>query len=62
MSHERFIIAIGRIEHALSKIERSAGGAKTPADLELAQRHAKLKQETQAIIGELDRLIIGAAA
>ncbi len=62
MSHERLIIAIGRIEHALSKIERSAGGAKIHADPELMQRHAKLKLETQAIIGELDRIIIGAAA
>ncbi len=59
MSHDRLIVAIGRIERALSKIEQApmAAPSVNPRDRDLAERHARLKAETAAILDDIDRLI-----
>lgn len=59
MSHDRLIVAIGRIERALTKIEQTpiAHRGMTAGDHDLAERHARLKAETAAALDEIDRLI-----
>lgn len=59
MSHDRLIIAIGRIERALSKLERTPlpPPGQGSADDDLAARHARLKSETAAVLDDIDRLI-----
>ncbi|MFS0736429.1 hypothetical protein ABC347_05200 [Sphingomonas sp. 1P06PA] len=56
MLDERLIIAIGRIERALSRIETAAQRS-APADPGLAARHAALRRDTAAAIARLDALI-----
>jgi hypothetical protein len=60
MAEQRLIVAIGRIERALSRIEqmptRPASGT---ADTELALRHEKLKSETRSAIADIDRILAG---
>jgi hypothetical protein len=64
MSQERLILAIGRIERALSRIEQAPIPASSAliADNDLAQRHEKLKAETRAALNDIDRLIAKGAA
>lgn len=53
-------LAIGRIERALSRIEKSlSDGAKRPSSTNAAETmaHKTLKAEVSAVIGDLDRLI-----
>lgn len=59
MSQERLILAIGRIERALSRIEQTPipVSAEPLQDGELAQRHERLKAETKAVLNDIDRLI-----
>lgn len=56
MSDDRMIIAIGRIERALSRIETlqepAAGALKA-----LQEKHAQLRSETGSALAELDTLI-----
>lgn len=61
MADERFILAIGRIERALSRIEQIAISRENPADTALSERHARLKSETEAAVRELDNILAGAA-
>ncbi|MCS6986660.1 MAG: hypothetical protein NZM40_04390 [Sphingomonadaceae bacterium] len=44
--------AIGRLERALARAEAAVGRLG-----ELAQRHAHLRAEARAVLGELDRLL-----
>lgn len=59
MPQDRMMQAIGRIERALGRLEtvdlKSPIQSTDPSDLQ--QRHALLRQETQAAIGELDHLL-----
>ncbi len=58
MENERVIIAIGRIERALSRIE--AAKATSPAiaaDAALEERHSALKEEMKQAIETIDGLI-----
>jgi hypothetical protein len=61
MADERFIVAIGRIERALSKIEKMAITPATSEESALALRHEQLKTETAAAILDIDRILAGAA-
>jgi hypothetical protein len=55
MADERLILAIGRIERALSRLET----IKIPSSAEsgLAARHEALKSETRAAIRDIDALL-----
>lgn len=66
MADDRIIVAIGRIERALSRLERIAespaptaqsAGASAPGHDRLVERHAALRAETESTIATLDRLI-----
>lgn len=55
MAQEQLILAIGRIERALSRLEKAripAGG-----NSELLARHEALKSETRAAIRDIDALL-----
>lgn len=60
MTDERLILAIGRLERALSRVEtRLASDAPSPPpDTALAARHERLRAETNAAIEAIDRLIM----
>ena len=59
MPQDRMMQAIGRIERALGRLETldvsAAKQSEEPSGLQ--QRHNRLRQETQAVIGELDHLL-----
>ena len=59
MPQDRMMQAIGRIERALARLETlDVSSVKQTADpSDLQQRHNRLRQETQAAIGDLDHLI-----
>jgi phage host-nuclease inhibitor protein Gam len=60
MATQRLIVAIGRIERALSRLEQMPQPSPAKIDDDLAGRHEKLKAETRAAIGEIDRILGGA--
>lgn len=60
MIEQRFIVAIGRIERALSRIEKSATTSASAGDSDLVERHEKLKSETRIAIQDLDKILAGA--
>ena len=59
MPQDRMMQAIGRIERALGRLETvdvvTPAQSVEPSDLQ--QRHERLRQETQAAIGDLDHLL-----
>jgi len=61
MADDRIIVAIGRIERALTRVERIARtpspAAPTDDYAQLAARHERLRAETESSIETLDRLI-----
>jgi len=57
MDNERVILAIGRIERALSRIESAVSMTKTDADPVLEARHEALKAEMKQAIRTIDGLI-----
>jgi hypothetical protein len=61
MAEQRLIVAIGRIERALSRLEQVPDPATSLGDDGLAQRHEKLKTETRSAIADIDRILAGAA-
>ncbi|MES2781496.1 MAG: hypothetical protein V4657_01750 [Pseudomonadota bacterium] len=61
MADERFIVAIGRIERALSRIEKLAVAPSATGDTDLAERHERLKTETLAAIQDMDKILAGAS-
>lgn len=58
MSNDRATQALARIDAALARIESAPRSAGDPA---MAARYAKLRQATEAAVGELDSLIAGKA-
>lgn len=60
MADERFIVAIGRIERALSRIEQMTIPRENLANTELLERHTRLRAETEAAVRELDSILSGA--
>ncbi|NJM51276.1 MAG: hypothetical protein HC843_10755 [Sphingomonadales bacterium] len=64
MSHEKLILAIGRMERALSRLEQAPQGAIGAhlSDSALLTKHDKLKSETSAVLADLDRLIAQSGA
>ena len=60
MADERLIFAIGRIERALSRIEKLAISTAASVDSDLSKRHEKLKSETLAAIHDMDKILAGA--
>lgn len=60
MIEQRFILAIGRIERALSRIEKSATSPGPTGNNDLAERHEKLKSETHIALRDLDKILAGA--
>ena len=61
MADERFIVAIGRIERALSRIEKLAIASAVTSGSDLAERHERLKSETLGAIQDLDKILAGAS-
>lgn len=61
MTAQRLIVAIGRIERALSRLEQLPRPAPTATDNGLANRHEKLKAETRAAISDIDRILASGA-
>jgi hypothetical protein len=61
MAAQRLIVAIGRIERALSRLEQIPKTTTAAPDNELVARHEKLKAETRAAISDIDRILAGAA-
>jgi hypothetical protein len=57
MENEATILAIGRIERALSKLENYHPLAKTQVDAGLQNKHNLLRQETQKAIAEIDQIL-----
>ena len=57
MDNEPIILAIGRIERALSRIESANRTKKTEIDPALAERHEALKAELKQAIQTIDGLI-----
>jgi hypothetical protein len=59
MPQDRMLHAIGRIERALARLENidlsQPSFSSDPSDLQ--QRHDQLKQEAQAALSNIDRLI-----
>ncbi|MCO4091156.1 MAG: hypothetical protein HEQ34_04280 [Sphingorhabdus sp.] len=60
MIEQRFFVAIGRIESALSRIEKSAIAPASAGDNDLAERHEKLKSETRMAVQDLDKILADA--
>lgn len=60
MADERFIVAIGRIERALSRIEKATAAPVEHASSDIVERHEKLKSEARAAIHEIDKILSGA--
>jgi hypothetical protein len=60
MAAQRLIVAIGRIERSLSRIEQLPVTAVPSGDAELVVAHEKLKMETKAAIADIDRILAGA--
>jgi hypothetical protein len=62
MAQQQLIMAIGRIERALSRLEQVP--ARSPAgqsDAGLTDRHEQLKAETKAALDDIDRILAGGA-
>ncbi len=59
MANERLILAIGRIENALSRLEQyNPGESSGDADSDLVQRHEHLKSEARAAITAIDSILV----
>ena len=59
MAQQQLIMAIGRIERALSRLEQVPMQAPVgDGNSELFARHERLKAETRAAINEIDDLIV----
>ena len=56
MSNDRMMIAIGRIERALSRLE-TLQGAKTEEFSELQEKYAQLRGEAGQALADLDGVI-----
>lgn len=59
MATQRLIVAIGRIERALSRLEQLPAEANSEAVSDLAGKHEQLKAETRAVISDLDAILAG---
>ncbi|WP_373492166.1 hypothetical protein [Parasphingorhabdus sp.] len=57
MDNERVILAIGRLERALSRIESAKSQMQSDADAALEARHEALKAEMKQAIRTIDGLI-----
>jgi len=57
MDNERVILAIGRVERALSRIESANSTMKADVDQALEARHEALKEEMKQAIRTIDGLI-----
>lgn len=62
MAQQRLILAIGRIERALSRLEKTNPEKPvSTTDPELQQKHERLKAEAQAAIQEIDKILAGSS-
>ena len=61
MVGQRLIVAIGRIERALSRLEQVPKPSLSDIDGDLSDRHEKLKSETRVAIADIDRILAGGA-
>lgn len=60
MPQQQLILTIGRIERALSRLERiPSGAASGTPDSDLLARHEKLKAETRSAIGAIEDILSG---
>jgi hypothetical protein len=60
MADERLIVAIGRIERALSRVEKLSTLPTQKQDADLVERHERLKSETLEAIRGIDQILLGA--
>jgi hypothetical protein len=62
MADQRLILAIGRIERALSRLEQiPAKQSSTASDVDLTDKYERLKAETRSAIADIDRILAGGA-
>jgi hypothetical protein len=62
MANERFILAVGRIERALSKLEQfDLPNSDNNPDANLLAKHERLKSEARATIHAIDSVLNGGA-
>ena len=61
MAEQRLIVAIGRIERALSRIEQLPEQRSSHDETDLARRHETLKAETRSAVADIDRILAGGA-
>ncbi|MEE9433122.1 MAG: hypothetical protein V3V15_02645 [Sphingorhabdus sp.] len=60
MANERLILAIGRIERTLSRLEQyQPPVADSNTDAEMIRRHEKLKSEARIAISAIDSILAG---
>ena len=59
MAEERFIVAIGRMERALSRLEKLSLSPAVNESTDLTERHKNLKAETLAAIQGIDKILAG---
>jgi hypothetical protein len=59
MAEQRLIVAIGRIERALSRLEQMPKPATNANQAEIGNRHETLKAETRAAIADIDLILAG---
>jgi hypothetical protein len=60
MADERLIVAIGRVERALSRVEKLSTLPTQKQDADLVERHERLKTETLEAIRGIDQILLGA--
>ncbi|MGL5837670.1 MAG: hypothetical protein ACRCY3_04125 [Sphingorhabdus sp.] len=61
MVEQQLIQAIGRVERAVSRLERITVPKEQPTDsANLSERHERLKTAARSAIDEIDQLLIGA--
>ena len=61
MAQQRLIVAIGRIERALSRLEKLPADRDQAAGSELAVKYEKLKAEAKLAIAGIDEILGGSA-
>jgi hypothetical protein len=58
MAEQRLMLAVGRIERALSKLEQAGfGGGGSTEIAELSARHRKLKDAAEAALADIDAIL-----
>jgi hypothetical protein len=57
MAAQRLIVAIGRIERALSRLEQMPLSLPSDGPSDLIEKHERLKAETRGVIADMDTIL-----